>query len=103
VEGTTEQRLSALTPRRSFVYSDWEIRVSRVFKNVSSVPIVPGGLITVVQAGGRLTINGRAVFAHLADLPEYALNQRYLLCFSSLCLCAFVVNLRHKATRVLCR
>jgi hypothetical protein len=84
VEGTAEQWYSALTQRRNFVYSDWEFRVSRVFKNTSSLPVVQGDLITVVQAGGQLTVDGRTVFAHLTGVTEYKLNQSYLLYLQAL-------------------
>jgi hypothetical protein len=79
VEATAVQRYSALTPRRSFLYSDWDLEVTRVFKNTSPIPIQPGGTITVVRPGGELIVNGRRVVARVLAGPNFTLGQRSLV------------------------
>jgi hypothetical protein len=70
VIGTATGKLSALTPRHCYVYSDWTIKVTKVFKNVSTLEVIPGSEITVVEAGGDFTINGVRVVGHDRAAPE---------------------------------
>lgn len=93
VEGVAKRQDSALTPARTFVFSEWEIVITRVIKNKSSVPVPPGGMIRVVRPGGRLVVNGRVVVARDPVLSDYTLEHTYLLylralpetdCFQSL-------------------
>jgi hypothetical protein len=79
VIGTALGKLSALTPGHSYVYSDWTIKVSRVFKNVSKIGAAPGDEITVVEPGGDLTIDGVHVQAHNKSEPELTLGHEYIL------------------------
>jgi hypothetical protein len=78
VQATTEQQSSFLTPRRTTVFSEWEVRVTNVFKNASSLPVQQGSLIRLVRPGGRLTWRGRTVFAREAEFPDYTLRRTYV-------------------------
>jgi hypothetical protein len=84
VQGTTERQSSFLTPMRTTVFSEWDIKVERVFKNTSSIPVLEGSLITVVRPGGRLIWGWRTVFAREPAFPDYSLKRSYVFFLSGL-------------------
>jgi len=82
--GTTTRQDSALNFEHTFVYSDWQIDVTRVLKNASSVPVRAGSAVTAVRAGGSLTVDGRLVTAHDSTIPDLTLNHTYVLFMEAL-------------------
>lgn len=79
VEGVAERREAALTSTHSSVFSEWTIRVSRIFKNGYKVDIPWGGTIIGIHSGGDLIINGIRVQAHSPSEPELSLQHKYIL------------------------
>jgi len=79
VQGTTEARYSALTPGHSYIYSDWIVRVTRVFKGTSLVPFKVGDRITVARPGGELRFNNFDVVARDETFPDFAIGREYIL------------------------
>lgn len=77
--GTTVRRDSARTAKRCALFSDWEVRVTRVFKNASPIPVEEGDTITVAQIGGTVVENGRVYVYSSPDIPTYGLNGTYVL------------------------
>lgn len=84
VLGVAERQESALTAQRTSVFSEWDVRVTRIFKNTSSIPSHLGDVITIVRLGGRLVVNGRVVLARDRHLPDWAPAHAYLLYLKSL-------------------
>jgi hypothetical protein len=70
VLGTAGTGISHLTSDKSFLYTDWEFSVERVFKNNSSAPVQAGSRITLVAPGGTLQIDGRTIHATEYAIPE---------------------------------
>jgi hypothetical protein len=76
ISGTTVRRYSAIDPTHAFLYSDWIVKVSKVYKNKSTVQV--GAEITVTRMGGDLTLNGRHIIDKDPIYPEFALNHDYV-------------------------
>lgn len=79
VQGTAERRYSVLTPTHSFIYSDWVVKVSSVFKGTSLVPVKVGDEITVFRPGGEVLLNGLPVVARDMTFPDFAVGKEYVL------------------------
>jgi hypothetical protein len=61
VIGTPESGVSHMTADLGFIYSEWKLRIKDVLQNNPKSPISGSNEISVVRAGGLLTINRRAV------------------------------------------
>jgi hypothetical protein len=79
IQGIAEARYSALTPGHSYIYSDWVLKVTRIFKGSSLIPFKVGDRITVARSGGELMFNNQHVVAHDMTFPDFAIGKHYLL------------------------
>jgi len=79
IQGTAEARYSALTPGHSYLYSDWILKVTRIFKGSSLIPFKVGDRITVARSGGELMFNNQHVIAHDMTFPDFAIGKQYVL------------------------
>lgn len=79
VEGAAVRRYSALTAHHSFVFSDWTVTVTRVFKNSSSIQVPVGTEITVTRPGGNTVVSGRQVTAQDKSFPDFITGHQYVL------------------------
>jgi hypothetical protein len=84
VVGTTAKQYSALTAQHTFVYSDWAITVTKVFKNTSPILAQEGTVITVARPGGELVVQGQRVVAHDSSFPEFVMGHEYVFFLSAL-------------------
>jgi hypothetical protein len=84
VTARAEGQRSAFTPRRSFIYSDWDFRVLNVFQNDSPVAAPVGGLITVARPGGSVTQNGIRYITYDKTFPDFQLGSTYILFLTEL-------------------
>ena len=82
VLGTTGAGISHMTFDKSFLYTDWELSVERVFKNNPSASVQVGSRITLVAPGGTLQIDGRTIHA-TEGVPFPAAGQKYLIFLTS--------------------
>jgi len=80
--GTAGAGISHMTFDKSFLYTDWEFSVERVFKNNPSAAVQAGSHITLVASGGTLQIDGRTIHA-VDGVPFPAAGQRYLIFLTS--------------------
>ena len=67
--GTAHDARSALTPKQSFIYSDWDLMGLNVIKNVGKIEVKPGSTITITRPGGTLIVNGKKLFAPRYCIP----------------------------------
>jgi hypothetical protein len=82
VLGAADTGISHMTSDKSYLYTDWEFSVERVFKNNPNASVQTGSRITIVAPGGTLQIDGRTIHAsELVPLP--AAGQRYLIFLTS--------------------
>ena len=79
VIGKMVRRYSALTQGHSFLYSDWVVNVSTVFKGTSLVPFRVGDDIAVTRTGGDLVLNGRHLVARDMTFPDFGVGREYVL------------------------
>jgi hypothetical protein len=79
VVATPVARVSHLTADKTFLYSDWTMRVEEVLQDTPKAPIGSNETITVVRPGGKLTIDGRTVYGKAIDFPEFQPGGKYLL------------------------
>jgi hypothetical protein len=78
VLGTITQRQSALNAQHSFVYSDWTVHVTRVFKGASIPEVHPGDDVTLVAPGGEVIVGGLRVHARDNSFPELLIGHQYI-------------------------
>jgi hypothetical protein len=78
VAGTATSQMSALNPQHSFVYSDWTINVTEIFKATPKVQILLGAELTVFRPGGALTISGQRVSARDPGFPDFIVGHKYV-------------------------
>jgi len=62
---------------RSFLFTEYSVRVERVFSN-DRHGILPGDTIVIARGGGQLTVQGFVVKAVEPAFDEFRLNQRYI-------------------------
>lgn len=79
VVGTAESSVSHMTADLDFIYSEWKVRISSVLQDNPKSPIFRSKEISVVRAGGLLTINGRFVVGQEKDFPQFQPGDNYLL------------------------
>jgi hypothetical protein len=79
VVGTPESGVSHMTADLDFVYSEWKLRITSVLQDNPKSPILGSNEISVVRAGGTLTINGRLVIGKELNFPEFQPGDEYLL------------------------
>jgi len=82
LSGTTTNRYSAIDPTHTFLYSDWIVKVNKVYKNTSTMQA--GSEITVTRLGGDLNVNGKHIIDKEPSFPEFSLNHLYLFCLKAL-------------------
>ena len=74
---TAIKQQSTLTPRGSYIISDWTMEVTRVFRNQSSIPI--GQTITVTRTAGSVTVGNLKLVAHDGNFADFQLQHQYVL------------------------
>lgn len=79
VVGTAESSVSHMTADSDFIYSEWKVRISSVLQDNPKSPIFGSKEISVVRAGGLLTINGRSVIGKEWNFPQFQPGDKYLL------------------------
>ncbi len=79
VRASAESYISALTKDHAFIYSDWTMKISEVYKNASGHSVRQGDEITVTRTGGRLVWNSRVAYAHDANFPDFVVGEDYVL------------------------
>jgi hypothetical protein len=84
ISGTTLKQYSAANSLHTFLYSDWIISVTKIYKNTSTVPAQIGGQITVTRRGGDLVLNGIRVIARDRTFPDFAINHQYVFYLKAL-------------------
>jgi hypothetical protein len=76
--GTTVKRYSAANARHTALYSDWVVKVTKVYKNKSTVEAQVGGEVTIARTGGDLWINGRHVIYREEWFSEFEPDHTYV-------------------------
>jgi hypothetical protein len=79
VVGTAESSVSHMTADLDFIYSEWKFRISSVLQDNPKSSIFGSNEISVVRAGGLLTINGRWVIGKEWNFPQFQPGDKYLL------------------------
>ena len=79
VVGTPESGVSHMTADLDFIYSEWKVRITSVLQDNPKAPIFGSNKISVVRAGGLLTINGRSVVGQEKDFFQFQTGDDYLL------------------------
>ncbi len=70
---------SAFNPDRSFLYSDWQFKITEVFKNGEHRYYAPGNILTVTRSGGSLIWNGKKVVSYDSNFPAFVVGEDYVL------------------------
>jgi hypothetical protein len=76
--GTTVKRYSAANARHTLLYSDWVVKVTKLYKNKSTVEAKVGAEITIARTGGDLWLNGRHVVYREAWFSEFDPDHTYV-------------------------
>ncbi|WP_348261561.1 hypothetical protein P8935_17375 [Telmatobacter sp. DSM 110680] len=79
VVARAESSVSHMTADLDFIYSEWKVRISSVLQDNRKSPIFVSSEISVVRAGGLLTINGRSVIGKEWNFPQFQPGDEYLL------------------------
>jgi hypothetical protein len=81
IEGTVQDSEAALTEERTFVFSDYTVRVSRIFKNITSQTIRDTDELVVTRAGGEVPHSGRNKKLRASDdaYPPLEIGSTYVL------------------------
>jgi hypothetical protein len=79
VAGIATAQQSALSPRQSYIVSDWTFQITQVYRNASKLPIVIGKTITVARTSGTVTMGKLKLIAHDRNFPDFELQRRYVL------------------------
>ncbi len=79
VVGKAESSVSHMTADLDFIYSEWKVRITTVLQDNPKSPISGSNEISVVRAGGLLTINGRWVIGKEWNFPQFQPGDEYLL------------------------
>ena len=82
VMGVATQRHSAIDPTHTFLYSDWVIKVSKVFKYPTAFQV--GSEVTITRLGGDLTLDGRRIIDETPLFPDLALGRQYVFFLKAL-------------------
>jgi hypothetical protein len=70
---------SHVTADNGFLYTDWGFFVEDVIRNNPDSSVAAGSSITVVKGGGRMQIQGRAVYAIDDLFSDFQTGDEYLL------------------------
>jgi hypothetical protein len=81
--GTATRRYSALNPRRTYLYSDWVISVTRILKNASTIAVHPEDEISTTRPCGETVIDGRRVIAKDRTFQDFELDRSYVFFLSA--------------------
>jgi hypothetical protein len=79
VQATATERRCAFTPSKAFIYSDWDFRVERVFRDQGPESAQLGSTITVSRPGGSLIQNGITYIAEDKTFPDFQPGSSYVL------------------------
>jgi hypothetical protein len=79
VIGVVKSKESQLTDNKEFIFTDYIVTPSEVFKNNPAASILAGKDISVSRPGGRIQINGRTVGAVDSSFKLLNLTRNYLL------------------------
>jgi hypothetical protein len=79
VQARADSRQSAFTPGRTFLYSDWDFVVQRVFKDRGPDSVKNGSTITVTRPGGSLVREGITYVAEEKSFPDFQKGSSYIL------------------------
>lgn len=82
IAGTTVNRYSAIDASHTFLYSDWIVKVSKVYKNASTVQV--GSEATVTRMGGDLMMHGRRIIDKLPAFPDLVIGRDYIFYLKAL-------------------
>src|SRR5262249_19471219 len=77
--GTVKRRASQVTEDRAFLFTDYAVSVTQVFKNNPSAPIGVGADITVTRPGGKVLLQGVVVHAIDHNVRPLSVNTRVVL------------------------
>lgn len=79
VVGTALAQQSTITPKSSYIVSDWTIKVTRLLKNNSPMEIKADQPITVARTGGTVTVGNLKLIAHDGNFADFQLQHTYVL------------------------
>jgi hypothetical protein len=79
VRAIAKDRRSAFTPGGTFLYSDWDFEIERVFKDRGPESAQLGATITVTRPGGSLVQNGITYVADDKNYPDFQRGSSYIL------------------------
>jgi hypothetical protein len=79
VVGIPESGVSHMTTNLHFIYSELQLRITRVLQDNPKSPLIRSKRIPVVRAGGILTINRRLVIGQELHFPQFQPGDKYLL------------------------
>jgi hypothetical protein len=77
--GTVKGKASQVTEERAFLFTDYDVSVTQVFKNNPSAPIAVGAGITVTRSGGKVLLHGVIVLAIDQNAEPLSLNTNVVL------------------------
>lgn len=78
VLATAKSRVSGLTPRKAYLFSDWTFKVRQALKYPQSGR-VSGDRIIVTRTGGVLAVDGHTLTAQDNTFPDFSIGRTYLL------------------------
>lgn len=79
VVGTVLNKESQITEDGTFIFTDYEMRISKIVKDNSTAPIEHHGKILLTYPGGAIRINDRVIRAEDSSFHLLRLNEEYLL------------------------
>ncbi len=78
--GYPQHRESELTQEGSFVFSDYSVWISTIYKNDKKYQILPGSSIVITRAGGMVDIKGKKIHGIVPGFPLFRLGGQYIMC-----------------------
>ncbi len=79
VAGVVIDKVSQLVASAQFLFTDYTVRITDVYKKNSAAELLPGSEITVVRPGGKVEIGGRTVKTIDGRFLTLTLGSRVLL------------------------
>lgn len=61
-----------------FLFSEYAVTPTEVFRSVNGAPVTPGQAVTVVRPGGQRTSDGLVLTARIDSFPPLEMNGRYV-------------------------
>ena len=77
--GTVKRKASQVTEDRAFIFTDYDVSVTQVFKNNPSAPISVGARVTVTRQGGKVLLRGVVMRAIDSNVEPLSVNTRVVL------------------------